>query len=118
KADSGRESLVCVINVSVCVVPTDAGYADNACIYVGEAALGFAVHALWKVDFPAQAIGHRELGRNAPGILAVKEPALLAFRGVQTGADEALKRSYVAQQESCKTVAAYTAVGGISPVDV
>ena len=118
KAESRRESLVCVVHISVQVISADAGHTDDACIDVREAALGFTVYTLREVDFPAQAVSHRKFRRYAPRILAVEEPALLAFRSVQARTDEPLEGSNVAQQEGCKTVAACAAIRCVSGIDV
>src|SRR4029077_21208370 len=78
----------------------------------------FTIDALREIYFPAQPIGQSEFGADPPRVLAIEKPALLAFRRIQTGADEPLERCDVPQQERGESQASSTCVGGITGVEV
>ena len=66
KAEPRGECFVGVIHVSMQVIPSDAGNADNACVDVRKPTLGLSINALWEINLPAQAVGHRKFRRYAP----------------------------------------------------
>ena len=75
-----------VVDVSIQTDITKACYADGAHSIqidnVGEATITLRIDSFGEVDLPAQAVVERELRRNAPSILPIEEPALLAFGGI------------------------------------
>ncbi len=90
-ADARSKCRVSVVNVAVQADIAEAGDADGAGSVeihnVGESAVSFGIHGLREVDFPAQTIVDGQLGSCAPGVLTVKEPALLALGCVVRGSD-------------------------------
>ena len=104
--DARRERLVGIVDIAVESDVAVAGDADDALVEVGETALALTVDVFGIVDFPAQAVVKGQLGADAPGVLTVEEPALLALSCVQAGADETLEFVYVAEQEGAEHQAA------------
>ena len=93
-----------VVGVTVQAVVAVTSDTDNASlgagvceVYIRKAAVPFAIYGFRKIDFPAKSIIKRELRGDSIGILAIKEPALLAFSGSQAGAHKAIKGRYISQ---------------------
>ena len=110
--------MVCVVDISVQANPAITGHANHSLLYVCETAVALSIDTLREVHLPPQAVGHREFRRDAPRILAVKEPTLLALGSMQAAADETLKGSHVTQQERCEAIAAHAPIGRVSRIDV
>ena len=76
----------------------DTGDHHLAGIDVDPASLAGSGHCLRVINFPAQPIIYRELGRDAPGILPVKELPVLPLTGIQRIRNVSLKAVDVANQ--------------------
>src|SRR4029077_11724943 len=111
RTDTRSKSLVSIIDIAVQADRALTRDADYALIQVGEAAFVLPIDALREINFPTESIGQSEFGAGAPGILGVEEKPLLAFRGVQAGADETLERCDVTQQESSESQSTSASVG-------
>src|SRR6201999_2329973 len=116
--DARRECLVGVVDIAVQSDVTVAGDANDALVEIGEAALAFTVDVFGIVDFPTRTVVKGELGADTPSVLAVEEPALLAFGGVQAGADETLKFVYVTEQERAEHQTTLAGERGVVLVEV
>ena len=118
-AQAWSEGAPIVIDAAAQAVRTDACNADSAGskVYdVRESSVSFAVHGLGEVNLPAQTVIDGQLRSCAPGILSVKEEALLPLSCVvRTGdsgvVDVAGKRGHVAQEERGQVQAAIRAIG-------
>src|SRR5215475_1081667 len=100
--------LKSVLDVTGHVVGPEPSHADStrpAVVHnIGKPAVTLAIHRFGEINLPAQSIVESQLRSDAPGILAVEEPALLPLRCV-IGAgnvgvvDVAGKRGHIAQKE-------------------
>src|SRR5712692_3901688 len=117
KAEARRKCFISILDVSIRAHTTEAGDSDHALLQVSETTVALGVDSFGEVDFPPEAVGHREFGADAPGVLTVEEPALLAFRCTSARADVALEESDVAEKECGQRKAIGSLIGSISGIE-
>ena len=90
-AQARSKRFVVVIHVAVQADIAEAGHADGAgsieVLDVGESAVALGIDRLREVDLPAQSVVDGQLVGCPPGVLAVKEPALLALGCIVRGSN-------------------------------
>src|SRR3989442_9596577 len=78
-------------------------HTDQSRIEVDPSASSFAGNRLGKVDFPPQSVVHRQFSTNAISILAIEEPTLLSFAGIELTVYIASELAHISEKESSQT---------------
>ena len=98
-AHARRQRLISICHIAVRADATVAGDSDQAIIQISKSTVALGVDSFREVDFPPQTVGKGKFGADAPGILTVEEPPLLAFCSAYAGAHVPLKLGDLPKKE-------------------